>query len=852
MTTSSSTETPLPNSPEYSRLDELAMEWEPESNSPHLEIGALCAFTREESLFIPPQTDDQEALNKEMMQPEMEPTNKTPSKPAGNEILWTVRKRDSRIVSYNNKCIIEAVDRAYFSHMGTHAPQHFLLKLVSFVEQSLFGSNPNVCVWIENVQDAVENTLMQIVSETELPVAKGYIAYRERRRITRDTCKGNYDLKGKIMRDHGGVLPKTPWGELGYVTFQRTYARGDEKFADTIARVLNAAQNDLKVGFTPEELKKAYMQLLMLKGSVSGRFLWQLGTPTVAKHGFLSLQNCAFTNLDKPVEPFLFIFDALMLGCGVGVSVEHEQINKLPPVRTPVLDHWETIQDVPNSSPNLIQVLRNDVSDADFIIPDKREGWVQLLRLVLEAFFVTGRSFTYSAKEIRKKGVSLKGFGGVSSGPQDLCKGIEWIVAILQARQGQRLSSVDCLDIVDIIGFIVVAGNIRRSAIIVLGDADDEDFLKAKQWENGIPNWRAMSNNSVVCSDTSKLSKTFWENFEGGSEPYGIINRELARSCGRSGRPEEAGKYPDPYVDGVNPCAEQFLESGETCCLAEIFLPNITSVDELKEVATTLYRICKHSLTLPCRGHTQTNNVVHKNMRMGIGVTGYMQVSESKKMWLPHLYEYLRELDTEYSKKHSFPTSIKLTTVKPSGTLSLLAGVTPGVHPGFSEYYIRRIRMAHNSPLVEVCKEHKYPIEYVVGFDGERDLNTKVVSFPCKLPSTTVFNKDVSAIDQLEVVKRVQHEYSDNAVSCTVYYSPQELPLIQNWMKDNFEKYIKGVSFLLRSEHGFKQAPYEEITEDEYAKLSLQCVPIVDVDGIVVEDDDTTLDDCPKGSCPIK
>jgi len=229
-----------------------------------------------------------------------------------------------------------------------------------------------------------------------------------------------------------------------------------------------------------------------------------------------------------------------------------------------------------------------------------------------------------------------------------------------------------------------------------------------------------------------------------------------------------------------------------------------------------------------------------------------MQVSETKKTWLPDLYEYLRELDTEYSKNHSFPTSIKLTTVKPSGTLSLLAGVTPGVHPGFSEYYIRRIRMAHNSPLVEVCKEHQYPIEYVVGFDGERDLNTKVVSFPCKLPPTTVFNKDVSAIDQLEVVKRLQHDYSDNAVSCTVYYSPQELPQIRNWMKDNFEKHIKGVSFLLRSEHGFKQAPYEEITEDEYMKLSLRCMPIVDVDGIVVEDDDTTLDDCPKGSCPAK
>ena len=147
MATSSSTETPQEYTPEYSRLDELAMEWEPESNSHHFDVGALCVLTREESLFIPPgtivypQTDDQEALKKEMMEPEMEPTNKTPSKPGGNEILWTVRKRDSRIVPYNNKCILEAVDRAYFSHMGTHAPQYFLLKLLAFVEQYVLSSH---------------------------------------------------------------------------------------------------------------------------------------------------------------------------------------------------------------------------------------------------------------------------------------------------------------------------------------------------------------------------------------------------------------------------------------------------------------------------------------------------------------------------------------------------------------------------------------------------------------------------------------------------------------------------------------------------------------------------------------
>jgi ribonucleotide reductase alpha subunit len=296
-------------------------------------------------------------------------------------------------------------------------------------------------------------------------------------------------------------------------------------------------------------------------------------------------------------------------------------------------------------------------------------------------------------------------------------------------------------------------------------------------------------------------------------------------------------------------CAEQSLADKETCCLAEVYLPNIKSLDEMKEVTSYLYRINKHSLALPCH-HPETEAIVHKNMRMGIGITGYLQSTEEQKSWLSPTYEYLRKFDKEYSKRHGFPESIKLTTVKPSGTLSLLAGVTPGCHPGFSEFYIRRVRMAANSPLVNVCRQHGYETEWQRKFDGSIDNNTVVVSFPCSFPKGTVLVRDITAVKQLEYVKRLQEEWSDNAVSCTVYYKKEELGEIKEWLSKNYNHSLKTVSFLLHKEHGFDQAPLEEITEERYNEMKAKTKPIESVS--FKEDDIMGSDECQSGVCPIK
>lgn len=630
----------------------------------------------------------------------------------------------------------------------------------------------------------------------------------------------------------------TPFSTVGYITYKRTYARRlneadpkskTEEFTDTVERVIKAANDQLGCNFTAEEQERLRKYLMELKGTVAGRFLWQMGTETVGRLGLASLQNCAFTVIDQPVRPFTWAMDLLMLGSGVGYNIQRQYVDKLPPV-----------------NPNFSAPTRVNTADADFIVPDSREGWVKLLGKTLKAAFLADSkpTFSYSTILVRGRGAPIKGFGGTASGPEDLCDGIEKISNILEKRAGKKLRPIDCLDIMNIIGSIVVAGNVRRSAQIAIGDPDDVEYLLAKRWDMGnIPSWRAMSNNSVVCHDIKDLHEYFWDGYEGKGEPYGLINLKLSRKIGRLGETD----YPDPDVMGYNPCAEQSLAAYETCCLAEVYLPNIESKEQLLDVCQLLYRINKHSLALPCH-LKETEDIVHKNMRMGIGVTGVLQATDEQRSWLSDTYRRLREFDFKYSHKHGFPESVKLTTVKPSGTLSLLPGVTSGCHPAYSQYMIRRIRIAADHPLVQVCREHGYPVEYQRNFDGSEDHSTMVVSFPFCYPEGTKIAAEMTAIDQLEVVKWLQANWSDNSVSCTVYYRKEELPEIKKYLAKNYKNNHKSLSFLLHNEHGFHQAPLEEITKEQYDELVASTRLITHIDEAAFEGGD----ECASGACPVK
>ena len=625
---------------------------------------------------------------------------------------------------------------------------------------------------------------------------------------------------------------QAPWGfgGLGEIVYLRTYSREvegrKETWPETIERCINGAIS-IGAALTDEEAESLFDHIFNLRCSLSGRALWQLGTPLVDRFNGTSLNNCYFVNVEK-VEDFELIFDYLMLGGGVGYSVERARIHELPKVKTGVVINHER------------------TNDADIIVPDSRQGWRRLLHAVLKSYFYTGKSFDYSTILIREFGAPLKTFGGTASGPGALIDGVVDICKVMDARAGKKLRSVDVLDICNIIGRIVISGSSRRSAQIAIGDPDDVLFLRAKNWSSGtVPAWRANSNNSVYADSYDHIMSELWKGYDGSGEPYGLINRGLARKVGRLGE-----KNPDPTIDGFNPCAEIGLADGESCNLATIFLPNITSYEQMLEVSRLLYKVQK-SITSMEYPYEKTTKAVQKNRRLGQSVTGILQCSEEQISWLSKAYEELKEYDIWWSQQNGITPSIRLTTVQPSGTLSLLPGVTPGIHPAFARYYIRRVRFGAADPLIEKCRKRGYKVVPEVGLDGREDHSRWVVEFPCESPEGSILAADMTAVEQLEWVKKMQTDWADNAVSVTVYYRKEELSLIKEWLEKNYDNAVKSVSFLLHADHNFPLPPYEEIDKETYEKLLGKVdftVALQDTVGFDLLD----MDDCSTGACPVR
>lgn len=642
------------------------------------------------------------------------------------------------------------------------------------------------------------------------------------------------------------IQPNWGFNELGYVVYKRTYSRTkpdgtSEEWFETVARCINGAQK-IGASYTKKEAETLYDLVFNLKCNFAGRMLWQLGTSTVDRFGANSLLNCWYVSMKEP-KAFTFLFENLMLGGGVGYSIRREDVHELPKIQ------------------KSISVTHLNTKDADFIVPDTREGWVKLLDYTLKAFYENGKSFTYSTILIRGAGEKISGFGGKASGPAILVEGISKIAGIFQSREGKKLRSVDVLDICNIIGSIVVAGNVRRSAEIALGDPDDVLYLRAKNWNTGIiPNWREMSNNTIYADDYEHIMPEVWENGyvinpvlkTANGEPYGFFNLPLSQKFGRisDGPMKSSNIYPTDIdnVVGTNPCGEISLADYECCNLCELYLNNIESEEELFTAAKLLYKSQKAIAALPFI-HEETNKIVHKNMRLGLGVTGICQ-SLDKVKWLDNCYTKLRKFDKEWSKEKGLPESIKLTTIKPSGTLSILGGSTPGIHPAYSKHYFRTIRVSSSDKLVKACRDAGYRTEFLLQLDGKENHDTVVIYFPCVTPDGAVLSTDMSVIKQLEMVKELQSIWSDNAVSVTAYYKPEELETLKEWLKANYEKNIKSVSFLLHKDHGFKQAPYIEITEQEYLEAKKHLKRII-VNDVAVSEMIQGIE-CEGGACPIR
>jgi ribonucleoside-diphosphate reductase alpha chain/ribonucleoside-triphosphate reductase len=362
-----------------------------------------------------------------------------------------------------------------------------------------------------------------------------------------------------------------------------------------------------------------------------------------------------------------------------------------------------------------------------------------------------------------------------------------------------------------------------------------------------------MSNNTVSTDDLRELPPIFWENYterdakgDSVSECFGLFNQYNAR---RYGRIIDGEDYrPDPRVIGMNPCGEITLEAYEACNLAEIFLPNIANEEEFAAAARLCYIFTKTISKYPF-SDSRVNEVVSNNHRLGISVTGFLQAMHLKNETIfNNVYRSIEEFDETYSRQIGVKRSIKLTTVKPSGTLSLLPGVTPGVHPAFAKHYIRRIRFASDDPLVAMCESHGFPAEPAINYDGSKDWTTMVVSFVDKSPALTAH--EISAVKQLEYQKWLQTYWADNSVSCTVYFKDEELPAIRHWLGKNYNENMKSTSMLRHTGHGFVQAPYEEITQDTYESIKAVTKPITRI--IDTKLRDLNMVECAGGACPIK
>ena len=647
-----------------------------------------------------------------------------------------------------------------------------------------------------------------------------------------------FKLSPAFLEEYKNKQPN--WGPVGYITYKRTYARKKqdgttEEFWETCKRVVEGCYYAQKkrcntLGLTWDNAKaqrsaqEMFRRMWDFKWLPPGRGLWMMGTEYIERTGAAALNNCGFVSTEGILvdfaDPFCWLMDMLMLGVGVGFDVK---------------------------GAGLVKIQQPRQGEDIHVVEDSREGWVDLLRRVLTAYTGKGSlpgEIDYS--QVRVEGEPIKGFGGTASGPEPLDELINSVKEILNALIGKPIDGTTIVDICNLVGRCVVAGNVRRSAEIAFGGYDDEDFLDLKNtevWgEDVIFHHRWASNNSIfaeVGMDYSEVAKRTSINGEPGYEWL-----ENAQAYSRMGREPD---FRDRRVKGANPCVEQSLEDRELCCLVETFPGNHSSYEDYEQTLKYAYLYAK-SVTLIPTHDKRTNQVLLRNRRIGTSMSGIVQAITRHGRreffnWCDKGYSYLKSLDKEYSDWLCVRESIKITSVKPSGTVSLLPGVTPGIHFPHSEYYIRRIRFNENHPLVGILRSNGYYVE-----DDKYSPNTVVAEFPIKEELFDRSKSDVSMWEQLEIAAQMQQYWADNQVSVTVTFNPEEAKDIK-YALELYEVRLKGVSFLPATDHGYAQAPYETITSEEYDRRMEGVTPI-SMESEIVHDQTDRF--CDGDACVIK
>jgi ribonucleoside-triphosphate reductase len=646
-----------------------------------------------------------------------------------------------------------------------------------------------------------------------------------------------FKLEETFVNEYKSKKVNFGFNGLGELTYYRTYSRlkedgTNEKWFETVERVVNGIysiqkdhifKNDLgwNENKAQKSAKEMYNRIFTFKFLPPGRGLWAAGTDIVKKGLGAALNNCGFTStegIDKDfTKPFTFMMDMSMLGVGIGFDVK---------------------------GAGKITIYKPKLEQNTFIIPDTREGWVESLRLLLQSYTGTIKNnidFDYSL--IRKAGEPIKTFGGVSSGADPLIKLHKQLKEILDNRDGEFITETDIADIMNLIGVCVVSGNVRRSAQVMLGDISSKDYLDLKNYEVNPHriSFGWTSNNSVFCDNNTDYKEAAERTGINGEPGYFWLE-----NAQKYGRIVDGVNWKDKKAVGANPCMEQTLENFELCCLVETFPHNHDSLEDYKRTLKFAYLYAK-SVTLVKTHNKDTNKVLLKNRRIGLSQTGIVQFLENNnletyRVWCDEGYKTVQQYDDIYSNWLCIPKSIKTTSIKPSGSISLLAGATPGMHYPESQYYIRRIRISELSPLVKTYKDAGYIVEEDVVSKG-----TIVIEIPVEVKCKTI--NDVSIWEQVALAVFIQKWWADNQVSCTVTFKPEEakeIPAILNYYKYD----LKAISFLPKTEQGaFAQMPYEAITKEKFEETNKN-IKSLTID--TLNQDSSPELYCDSSSCEIK
>ena len=589
--------------------------------------------------------------------------------------------------------------------------------------------------------------------------------------------------------------------EVAEFIYKRTYSRWLDKegrredWPETIERFIGfiISKNPQIPEKTINKIRNYMSQFAVMP---SMRFLWAAGP--AAQFDNTCIYNCAFGKINS-VDAFAECLYILMCGTGFGFSVEKEEVEKLPEV-----PEIKSGQGLPKK-----------------IIADSKAGWADSVKTLMNNLY-KGQYIYFDYSEIRPEGARLNTMGGRASGPQPLVKLHDFIRETMHNSQGRKLTTLEAHDICNQIAEIVVVGGVRRSSQISLSDLDDKEMRHAKEWP--FPIKRAMANNSAIFRDKPSAAQFLkeWASLAlSGTGERGIFNLNAAQSKAPSRR------YA-PKIQGTNPCGEIMLRDMQFCNLSEVVIREDDDLDSLLdkvETATWLGVIQATFTDFPYLRKEWKKNCDVERL-LGVSLTGQMDnPSVLTSDCLKALKSRVLRISRKAAKILGINVPTATTCVKPSGTVSQLVDSASGVHPRYSNYYIRRYRISSRDPLFEMMKDAGIKATPEVGQQSS-NATTWVLEFPVKSPDGCITRKDVSALEQLSHYKNLQHNWCEHNASMTVYVRDDEWFEVGNWVYKNWD-IINGVSFLPYDGGKYKLAPYEEIDARTYERL-IKKLPVID------------------------